>query len=24
LSTSIHLPDGSELGLYQPKHKTAI
>ena len=24
LSTSIHLPDGGELGLYQPKHPTAI
>ena len=22
--TSIHLPDGGELGLYQPKHPTAI
>ena len=24
LSTSIRLPDGSELGLYQPKHPTAL
>ena len=24
LNTSIHLPDGSELGLYQPKHPTAL
>jgi catechol 2,3-dioxygenase-like lactoylglutathione lyase family enzyme len=24
LSTSIHLPDGGELGLYQPKHPTAL
>jgi len=24
LNTSIHLPDGSELGLYQPRHPTAI
>jgi predicted enzyme related to lactoylglutathione lyase len=24
LSTGIVLPDGSELGLYQPKHPTAI
>jgi catechol 2,3-dioxygenase-like lactoylglutathione lyase family enzyme len=23
-NTSIHLPDGGELGLYQPKHPTAI
>ena len=23
-NTSIHLPDGSELGLYQPKHPTAL
>jgi len=24
LSTSIHLPGGGELGLYQPKHPTAL
>ena len=24
LNTSIHLPGGGELGLYQPKHPTAI
>jgi len=24
LSTSIHMPDGGELGLYQPKHPTAL
>ncbi|MGC2741943.1 MAG: VOC family protein [Candidatus Angelobacter sp.] len=23
-NTSIHLPDGGELGLYQPKHPTAL
>jgi catechol 2,3-dioxygenase-like lactoylglutathione lyase family enzyme len=24
LNTSIHLPDGGQLGLYQPKHPTAL
>jgi hypothetical protein len=24
LNTSIHLPDGGELGLYEPRHPTAL
>jgi hypothetical protein len=24
LATTIHLPDGAELGLYQPKHPLAL